>query len=219
MLALYIFLGILLCLFLLLMLRIRVVLTCDTEVRADLRILFLRFSLYPRKKKKIRIRDYSYKRYRKRLEKSRKNSQKKKKENAARKEKPKIPLRRRISLFVSLFDGIYGRFLRYFRIDIARLRIDVATGDAAKTAILTGVVSQSVAYLCAVLDQHTNLGRTYSAEIAVQPNFLEEHSRVEGKFVFSLRVIRLLELGTRFAFNFLKQKITQKNAITNTEGE
>lgn len=217
MLALYIVLGILLCLFLLLMIRIRVVLTCDTQICVDLRILFLRFSLYPRKKKKIRIRDYSHKRYKKRLAKSKKRSERQ--EKPVKKAKPKIPLRRRIALFVSLFDGIYQRFLRYFRIDIARLRIDVATGDAAKTAILTGVVSQSVAYLCAVLDQHTNLGRTYRAEIAVQPNFLEERSRVEGKFIFSLRIFRLLELGLRFSFNFLKQKITQKNAITNTEGE
>lgn len=217
MLALYIVLGILLCLVLLLTIRIRVILTCDTQICVDLRILFLRFSLYPRKKKKIRIRDYSHKRYRKRLARSKKKREKQ--EKPVKKTKPKLPLRRRITLFVSLFDGIYQRVLRYFRIDVARLRIDVATGDAAKTAILTGVVSQSVAYLCAVLDQHTNLGRTYRAEIAVQPNFLEERSRVEGKFIFSLRIFRLLELGLRFSFNFLKQKITQKNAITNTEGE
>ena len=140
MLALYIVLGILLCLFLLLMLRIRVVLTCDTEVRAELCILFLHFRLFPRKKKKIRIRDYSSKRYKNRLKKKRSEKEKK---NPPKKEKNKLPLRQRISLFVSLFDGIYQRFLRYFRIDIAKLRIDVATGDAAKTAILTGVISQS----------------------------------------------------------------------------
>jgi hypothetical protein len=179
-------------------------------------VLFLRFRLFPRKKKKIRLRDYSHKRYRKRLKKRRLE---KKKEKPVKKARPKLPLRQRISLFVSLFDGIYQRFLRYFRIDIAKLRIDVATGDAAKTAILTGVISQSVAYLCAILDQHTNLGRTYKAEIAVLPNFLEEHSRAEGKFIFSIRTVRLLELGLRFSLRFLKSKIKQKNAITTAEGE
>ena len=130
-----------------------------------------------------------------------------------------MPLRQRISLFVSLFKGIYEPFLRYFRIDVAKLRIDVATGDAAKTAILTGVVSQSVAYLCAILDSHTNVGRTYRAEIAVQPNFLEERSRAEGKFIFSLRTVRILEIGVRLSYLFLKNKFTQKIETTNTEGE
>ena len=215
--ALYILLGILLCLFLLLMMRVRVLLAFDDGVRVDLCILFFKFRLYPKKKKKIRVRDYSYKRYRKHLAKRR--AKKKEKAGAEEKTKPKLPLRQRISLFVSLFKGIYEPFLRYFRIDVAKLRIDVATGDAAKTAILTGVVSQSVAYLCAILDSHTNVGRTYRAEIAVQPNFLEEHSRAEGKFIFSLRTVRILEIGVRLSYLFLKNKFTQKIETTNTEGE
>lgn len=216
--ALYIILGILLCLFLLLMMRVRVVLAFDDSIRVDLCILFFKFRLYPRKKKKIRVKDYSHKRYRKRLAK-RRAEKKKKGEVAPQQKKPKLPLRQRISLFISLFKGIYEPFLRYFRIDIARLRIDVATGDAAKTAILTGVVSQSVAYLCAILDNHTNVGRTYHAEIAVQPNFLEERSRAEGKFIFSLRTVRILEIGVRLSYLFLKNKFTQKIESTNTEGE
>jgi len=216
MIALYIILAILLCLFLLLMLRVRVILFCDEVIRVDLRILFLRFHLFPRKKK-VKIRDYSYKRYQRRLQKAAQKKPEKEGPKKPARPKQKLPLRRRISLFVSLFDGIYQRFLRYFRIDIAKLKIDVATGDAAKTAILTGVVSQSVAYLCAILDEHTNLGRTYRAEIFVRPNYLAERSHVEGKFIFSIRILRLCELGIRFFYRFLKMKFTQKYARLNTK--
>ena len=109
--------------------------------------------------------------------------------------------------------------LRHVNIYKVKLDIVVASEDAAKTAILTGVVSQSVAYLCAILDNHTNVGRTYRAEIAVLPNFLEERSRVEGKFIFSLRTVRILEIGLRLSYLFLKNKFTQKTVSTNTEGE
>ena len=221
MIALYIILGILLCLLLVLLLRIRVILTCDEGIRVTLAVLFIRIRLYPRKKR-VRVRDYSYRRYHRLRKKKKKKDAAKTAKNEAKqakkKSKLKLPLKQRISLFVSLFDGIYQRFLRYFRIDIAKLKIDIATGDAAKTAILTGVVSQSVAYLCAILEKHTNLGRTYRAEIAVQPNYLAEHSRVEGRFIFSIRIIRLLDIGLRLSFRFLKLKLFPANKnTTNTK--
>lgn len=220
---LYVLLAVLLSFFLLLSIRIRVVLLCNDTVRADLRILFFRFRLHP-KKKKVRIKNYSYRRYQKRLEAARAKKEKKAKagleRNAVKKKtpKPKIPLRQNIAYFSELFDGIYGRFLRYFRIDIARLRIHVATGDAAKTAILTGVVCQSVVFICEILDRHTNFHPRYRANISVLPDYLSEESRVDGKFVFSLRIGRILELGVRFFYRFLKLKL-KKSFSRNIERE
>ena len=64
--ALYIISAILLLLLLCLFARVRIVLVYKEDARAYMRFLFLRFSLYPQKKKKIRISDFSYKNLKKR---------------------------------------------------------------------------------------------------------------------------------------------------------
>ena len=222
MLILWILLAALLLLFLILMLRIRVVLRYDEKIRLDLYILFFRIPLYPRRKK-VSPSQYTYHRYQKRLRKEQKKRAGKKRKRrgdvlpASHKKTPS--LRARIAYFIRLFDGIYHRFLRAFRIDVAYLRIDVATGDAAKTAVLTGIVSQSVAYLCAILDTHTNLRHASSASISVRPDYVGQQSRVQGKFMFSIRILSLVGIGLRLCYRYLQSRLYTNNPMTINGGQ
>lgn len=207
-----------LCLLILLaLLRFRIVLSYTEELSVELRVLFLRFRLYPRKKK-VKINRYTYKRYRKRLMAQRKKeAEKPRQTSTAPKKKKKRDLRDNLRLYTYLFKRLYERFLHYFRIDVAKLHVTVATGDAAKTAILTGVVSQSVAYVLEILRNHTNVHRAYRANVAVIPDYLGERSTVSCKLSFSLRVYQIIDLGIRFFYHFLVGRVRRQEQATNKE--
>ncbi len=210
-LPLLIILILLLFLTLLLSLRVRVVLSYREEARAELRILFFRFPLYPKQKKKVKPSHYTYRRYRKRLLRQRKRLQAQRKaegEKRIYRAKKKTHTRQdQLSLYLSLVTALYERFLHHFRIDVSRLRITVATGDAATTAIATGAVFGAVSCAAELLANHTNLRRTMHADIAVIPDFLSESSRADCCLVFSLRAFAILELGIRFAYHFLTRNL------------
>lgn len=196
----YILIVALLFLLFLLFIRLRVCLIYTGEVRVFLRILFLRIPIYPRKKQ-VRVKDFSYKRLKKR---------KKKPTEVAEKEpapqKKKATASEQLALFTELVTSLYKRFLKYFRLDVHRLRITVATADAAETAILYGVASQGLAYLLAFLDRHTNLHPACRADIGVYADFIGQKSSADCNLTFSLRVYQLLHLGVKFAWVFLKKK-------------
>ena len=208
-------LAILLPFLLLLLIRVRVIFSYRDDVRVHLAILFLRFPLYPRKKR-VKVSKYTYRKHRKRLLAQRAKVKKAEASPPPPKRKPPS-LRAQIRFYTSLIKRHYAHFLRHFRIDLARLHIRVATGDAATTAILCGVVSQAVAYLLEFLSLHTNLHTKRAADVAVTPDFLAEQSKADCKIVFSLRVYAILSLGIRFFHHLLTDKMKNLRTTQNKE--
>ena len=208
-------LAILLPIFFLLLLRVRVIFSYKESVRAYLSILFFKIPLYPRRKK-VKVCDYTYRRHRKRLAAQRKKQAEKAAATQARK-KRKPSFVAQIRYYASLIKYLYPRFLRHFRMDITRLHVRVGTGDAASTAILTGVASQALAFLLEFLSLHTNVHPTHRADIAVTPDFLSERSTADCKIVFSLRVYAIIGLGIRFFRHLLTEKTKTLRPAQNKE--
>lgn len=210
----YILAAVLFLLVLLCLARVRVVFSLREDMTVKLRFLFLSFRLYPRKKK-VKISSYKWKSFERRkrraIERRRKKARRAPHQPTAPTGKSKQSLRAQLSFFYDLLCEMYRPFLQHFHIEVARLRIRVGTGDAAKTALLTGAVSQTVAYIAAFLEEQTNLRRTACADISVTPDFLAEKSEADCRVVFSLRVFSLFALGVRFARFFLTRKLTHRN--------
>ncbi|MBO7171232.1 MAG: DUF2953 domain-containing protein, partial [Clostridia bacterium] len=150
--ALYIILAILLVLLFLLFLPIRLIFRYDEKITVKLSVLFLPFSLYPRK---IREKDYdkrSVNRKKKRLAKK-----EEKKRQAAQKKgdsaKEKRDVLSALKLLLHILKNIYPRLVRTFHIRVCELDLRIATEDAAKTAILYGAVSQVTAMLLEVCER------------------------------------------------------------------
>ena len=212
-----IFLNVLVCIFiffaLLLSIRGRVILEMeDGELYLAVKLLFFTIRIVPSKEPKpIRIKDYTPEKHKKRLRKNyqaylkkqekkvqkdaEKKAKKEKKKSEKNKEKqPKRSITDWISIATSILKVLFEKFFKHLRIKVARLRIDVATGDAASTAILYGVVIQSVAYIIEILNSATNLKGLKKADIAVNADYLSESTCVDMKFVFSLRVWHILSI-------------------------
>lgn len=216
-----IFASVLLFLCILFLTPIRFSLSYSENFRISLRILFLRFSLYP-KEKKVRIRDYSPAALRRRKEKARQKALKKqKKANAAaakaKKQTDKKQKRSfsdivyylRVILFI--LKRTKKSLLALFTVRIDRLEATIATPDAAKTAILYGQVAGLFSLIREAARRFVRW-RENTAHMMIQPDFLAEKSNVSVRITFSTNLFRVVRLGVCAAFSFLlsKSKVKRK---------
>ena len=209
--AVLLFIAFLLCL------RVRLTVRAADAVTLELKILFIRIRLYP-KRKRIKPRDYSPRRLKrtekksaKRAAKKAKKLQKRKKTHREGEEATKLGLRDKIRLMRALCAALTRRTHKHLRLHAARLHVRVATGDAATTAIAYGAVSQCVAYLLAGLDQVTRL-KAVEPDVGVLADFLGERSSIEANVTFSIRVWGALATAVPVIFSYLNKKRTLKSA-------
>ena len=237
MIGLYILCGVILFFALLLSLKANVRLEFKDSLTLSISALFIKINISPAKKKPINYKEYTYEKHQKRLRKkyqaylkkqekkrikSEKNAQKKaerkaetKEQKEARKNAPKRSVADWIDIAVGVLAIFFNKFFRRLHIKVARLKVNVATGDAASTAIAYGAIVQSVAYLIEMLDRITNVDGLKKAEIEVNPDYLSEKTTLDLCFVFSLRVWHLFDILFGIIIRAIKKFIstdpTRKN--------
>ncbi len=210
-----------------LLLRATVTIKYRDEVTLTLRVLFFNLRLLPAKEKKPpRLRDYTPARFRRMLKKKRRKAEKKRlkakkkaekkaAKKALKKSQKQMPghqsskkrdLLENIELVKALVEVFCKRFAKHLRVTVARLKITVASDEAAKTAYMYGAVSQSVAYLTEVLDRITNLRYTNDAELGVLVDFSETKPTADIDISVSMRVWQLLDVLLRTGFTFLQKR-------------
>ena len=211
-------------------LALRATLTIEYRdaLNVSVKVLFLNFKITPRKEKKVDPKDFTPRKFRRMMKKKRrkelrayKKKQKKlekkslqKKEGKAQKKSGAKKLRSlldNINTVKELVELVTARFVRHLRIELTRIKIVVATDDAAKTAVLYGVVSQSVAYTLELLDRVTNLEYAQEADVSVDVDFLETKPRADVHIAFSLRVWHLLDIALRALGRFISVKAKKQN--------
>lgn len=215
--GLYILLGIILFFAFLLSLKANVRLEFNDELVLSVSVLGIKLKILPGKEPKpINYKDYTYEKHQKRLKekqlaelkkakKKKSKAEAKKKKNAAKKAETKeqkkarkaIP-KRSISDWINIAVGVlaifFEKFTRHFHIKVARLKVNVATGDAASTAIMYGATVQAVAYVIELLQRITNVDGLEKADISVNADYLSEKTSLDLCFVFSLRVWHLFDI-------------------------
>ena len=233
--ALYIIGGILLFFFLIAMIRAEVVIVYNDEFALTVRVAGIPIKIIPKKPKKVKYRDYTPKameKKRKKAEKKalkkaekkakkkqRKDEDKKKKqeEEAKLKAEGKKKEKKDIVKIIKLISGLLGVFFRRFgkhiRIRIARLHINVASDDAAKTAVLYGTVSQAVCYLTNLLDAAGTLRHPARTDAAVNADFLSEKMTVDIEIGVSLCVWQVFDMINFTGARFIKELIKSNGQL------
>ena len=209
MLALYIIGGILLFFALILSLKATVTVAYHDTVALSVRVLFFKIRILPKKEKRGPHR-MSAKKAKKIKAKLRKKQQKKAeakhrkaKKKAAKKEMPKSEKKKMslpeildlISLIRKILVKIVKTFFGHLRIDIIRLKIRVATGDAASTACSYGAITQAVNLLFPVLESTKNFSTPKTRDIDIVADFVGEEMEFDVEFAFSLRVWHLFHVA------------------------
>jgi len=213
---LYVLLGIVLFFAFLLSLKANVRLEYSDGVILYISVLGIKIKLLPGKKKPINYKGYTYDKHQARLQKKReaqiaKQKKKAKKKEAkqkkkaerkaetpeqkkARKAQPKPSISDWVNIAVGVLAVFFEKFANHLHIKVARLKVNVATGDAASTAIMYGAVVQSVAYVIELLGKVTNVDGLKKADIDVRADYLSEKTSFDLCFVFSLRVWHLFDI-------------------------
>ncbi len=164
--------GLLLLFGLLLLLRVGVQLRYDGSFSVKLKVLFLSFTLFP-KKEKLRIKGQLPSE-----KKAKKEKKKKQKKEKAVSKKPDFS--EMFSFYRQLFTEVIlpalGRFLKHLHLRVDQLQIEIASEDAAKTALLYGsAVSGGTAFLEFLRNiTHLKMGR--EEEIYIRNRF----DKIEG---------------------------------------
>lgn len=199
--ALYIILGILAFILSLAFLRIHFDIDCNTDITANLRILCIKFALYPKNKKQVSLRKFK-KGYPKDKPKKKDTSSGQKKE----KRPDDIKLNDKVGAILTLARIFFSRFFKHLRLDVSKILVTVGGQDAAKTAITYGLVSQSVAYLLEFLDNHLKISKKRKGQIDVHCDFTSETITYDISISASLSVWQLLDIGISLAYNYFKGK-------------
>lgn len=213
MIVLWILVGILALLTLLLMTHLCLHVKYEEEFSVTLRVLGIDIPLYPRKKKRVNLSDYSRRALRKKQKKAAKKAAKKKpKQKTAKGQTAQNKEPTGVLTFLRRFLRIVlEKTLGYLRIRVKHLRVRVATGDPASTAILFGAVNSAVIYLLEVLDRFGKFDRKRSAELSVTPDFTATETKVDIYLVLSLRVWQILAILFRtFLIHLQNQKHQNK---------
>ena len=204
MLALYIFLGVVLLLGLLLSVRVRLEITAQEEVTLILRILFLKFRLYP---KRVTPRS------------ARRDAKKKKKTGHKSKQKTKVPtagkpkgkksigdLLRTLKMVCRIVRRLHKRFHKHLRLTLNRVVVKVGTDDAAKTAIYYGVASSAFSYLVTLIDNLFTVKTKRSSDLRLEPDFLGGAITYDVQIEFSIRLYAVVKLALHALFSYLRER-------------
>ncbi len=226
-----IFAGILLLLFGLAMTWIKIRVGYDTELSLSVKIWFFTIKILPSKKKIPKARDFEIDRFRrmrikkraKFINKQRKAAAKKEKKAAAKakkkadkkaakkagvKPKKKRSLKQTVDWILRLINDVVFAVVRCFgkhlRVDVAKLHVVVATGDAAKTAVTYGAVMQGAAYLLTLLSETMHFDYEKQADVSIWTDFLAEKSTVSADITFRLRIWHFFAILNTAIFGFFK---------------
>jgi hypothetical protein len=205
-----IILGILLLLVLLLSVRARLGITLQDEVCLTLRVLFLKFTLFPKKStpKKI-LKEQKKKEKKQKKAKSKRDKQSASDAEAKKKQRKKrsfSDILRMIKLICRILKRLWKRFPGYFRLRLSKVKISVGGADAAQAAIRYGAVSAAVAYLITLCEQFATVRTNRKSELQISPDYFSDRIDCKIDIELSITLRSLLALALRALCAFLKER-------------
>ena len=205
------------------------------EVTLFVRVLCFKIKILPAKKKKYpksmsakKARKIKEKREKKEAKKKLKKAEKKAAKEQEKEEKKKAKaegtLKKEkkspgeildiVSLVANLLKQVIGKFFGHLRIKIARIRLKIATGDAATTAITYGAVTQAINVLFPIIDNIKTVKTPVNKDIDISADFCSDETEIDIEISFALRVWHLFHvLGAalgqliKYIFKTVKRKI------------
>ena len=207
----------------LLSLKATITIAYSEELTLFVKVLFFKIKILPKKEKRgpfsmsaakaARIRKKAEKKAAKKKQAKKEKEYKKAQQKEQEKEKDKKSISDIldiISLIRKLVAEVIRRFFKHLRIDVARLKIKVATGDAASTAIAYGAVTQSVNLLLPVLEEVKNFKLPKMQELDIYADFTADTPTADIMLSFSLRVWHVFDVAFGALKAFLKHKLLEK---------
>jgi len=160
-----------------------------------------------------------------RADQKKKRKLQKKKKKSVKKDKPVAEQKKKgakdyLSLLDEFSDALFkllSTFSGHIKIKTARLLITVATPDAAKTAMLYGLVSQSLAYVTELLRNYTDYKPSVRDNIGVYADFCKEKTVLDLDIKMRIRVWHLFDSLIKGIGTYISTKIKNKASSIATD--
>jgi hypothetical protein len=180
-------------------LRIRITVEYKDELKVTLRALCFKRQLIPKEKRGPKYMSRARaKRIKERLKKKhrRRKSQisSTKKEISAQSKESFGSMLDVISAIKDIIFTLLSKFFSHLRVDVAKFHINIATGDAASTAITYGAVCDALLHLFAILEPLKGFELPKTRDISVNADYLSERTTADIKISFSLRVWQIIHI-------------------------
>ena len=210
-------LGILFALIVLLLsLRATVTVICAEELTVSVKVLGIRFRLYPKKERRAprsmsarrarRIREKHRKKLAKKAEKKKEKQDEKKVQRGGSKKKSLSDILSLLRLITAILKVALKKFFKHIRIDLKRLHITVASPDAATTAVTYGAVTGAISALLPVIQSAKQFSLPKEGELDVTTDFLANTPSIDLHLSVSLRVWHVLDMAIGALWVFIKKK-------------
>lgn len=193
--------------------RLRVI--CREDVWVFLRVLGLRFRLYPRResagtsrfcRNPNRALRRELRRQRKEAKRAEKKKLKKRKKAAETANLPKPNLRENLSMILALLKDFYRVTKGKLRLRTLRMHIVVASDNAAQTALIWGGVSSGASLLLNWIDKHFMPIEHYAGEVDIRPDFAGGESGADIDLVLSVRLWSALRIALAMRGHYGEEK-------------
>ena len=180
-----------------------------------LKIFFVKIKLYPSKKKKKRYPHSMSKRKAQKIKNSLKKKPKKKKKSETTEESDETADKNDtlsiISIILSFVRSFVNLFTRAIRLKASRLKVTVATEEAAKTALTYTAITQSVNILFPLLDRLKAVKKLpRGKELSVDIDYLSDTSTFDIDIELYVRVGRALKAVCGAAINAFKKAVKDR---------
>ena len=183
-----------------------------------LKIFFVKIKLYPSKKKKKRYPHSMSKRKAQKIKSSlkkkpKKDKKKKKSETTEESDETadKNDTLSIISIILSFVRSFVNLFTRAIRLKASRLKVTVATEEAAKTALTYTAITQSVNILFPLLDRLKAVKKLpRGKELSVDIDYLSDTSTFDIDIELYVRVGRALKAVCGAAINAFKKAVKDR---------
>lgn len=189
---------------LLLSIRVTLNIVLRDELAVYVRCLFIRIRLFPPKEKKFDPKKQE------RKQKKKENKPKTVLKEIEPEGVQKSSLTEKIKLVTEIVSVFFKTFSKYLHVKLAKVHVKVASDDAAKTAILYGVVSGAISCLVELLDSITNLNRLKRSSISVYPDYLSENVELDINISLSISVFGALVTLIKSLWKFIMLKYIKK---------
>ena len=148
-------------------------------------------------------------------------AEKKKEKKALAASQPTPNLKENLEMITNLLKKLYRVTRGKIGIRIKRMHISVGTDDAAKTAILYGVILQSAAYLLQWIETHFTHLRRDPGDMQIRPDYLSGKTHAQIDIICSIRLYRALGIGIKMlsAYTSEKKKALKKAKKRPTRSE
>lgn len=101
-----------------------------------------------------------------------------------------------LTAFLDLLGGLFRDFKRHLYVECFRLRLLIATDDAAKTALAYGAVCPLV-YETGELALQAKRVKKENVNVSVESDFLADKPEIDAELALSVRIWRLGVVGLR----------------------